>query len=165
MARRRIGPVVRSYKNVIDTSGGLTAGVVSTTAIAVTVTSNNLVETSNNIPVGGKVGAVYYSIYIFSNSTESTSPVVDLFFWKQQVGVLSAPVPGQTGSDPNKRFVFHEAKGLAGNRTQGMPMHIEGVFRVPRVYSRFGLDDQLQMKLQNPVAGFFCAKFIYKVFH
>ncbi len=166
MARGRgMRAVVNSYKNVIDTSGGLSAATVSLTVVGVAVAPGTLVTTSNQIPIGGRVTSIYYSLYIYSDAIETTSPLVDIFWWKRVADSDTIPVPGQTGTSINKRWIFHEEKGLSGNRTTGMPMVIKGVIKIPRAYQRFANGDDFEMRILSPVAGFFCAKHIYRVQH
>ncbi len=163
--RRGIRPVVNSYKNVIDTSGGLTAATVSVTAVATATQPGALTTVSNLVPIGGRMSAVYYSLYIYSDAIESTSPLIDIYWWKRVAGTDTIPIPGSTGTNENKKWIFHEEKGLAGNRTTGMPMIIKGVIKIPPRYQRFANGDDFEMRILAPVAGFFCAKHIYRVQH
>ncbi len=163
MARGRMRAVINSFKNVIDTSGSLTGASVSVTILAVAVQPGNLDTLSNQVPIGGKISAIYYSLYIFSDATEVQNSLVDIYWWKRQEGSLSIPIPGAVGISQSKRWVFHEEKGLSGNRTTGTPMVIKGVLKIPKPYQRFGNGDELQMRILAPIAGFFCAKHIYRV--
>lgn len=167
MARGRVTKYTgrNTYKNVIDSSGGLASGTASVTDIAVAVESLNLDQDSNEVPIGGKLSAIFYSLYVFADTTASV-PIVDVFWWKNTANQFTQPTPGNTGVDQNKSKVFHEEKGLAGPKDTGVPMVIKGVLRIPPVLQRFGLADRIQMVLESQnVAGDFCAKHIYKVIY
>ncbi len=159
----RLRPV-NSYKNVVDTNGSLAAATVSVTPIAVSVNLAVTVATNNHVPVGGRISAIYYSLYLFSNATEIQDSLMDIYWWKKQADITTPPTPGQTGASESKRWVIHEEKGLAGNRTTGTPMVVKGVLKIPKPYQRFGIDDKLEMRILAPIAGLFCSKHIYRVF-
>ena len=158
---------VNSFKRIIDTSGSLGAGAVSTTTLAGASTSTTAVDPTGTsaVPTGAHLSAIYYSVFIFTDATEAGDPTVDLFYWKNPGGELTAPTAGATDASNNKRHIIHEEKGLAGNRTTGTPMVIKGVLRIPSHYRRFGIGDQLELRIKSVVAGFFCAKHIFKVYY
>jgi len=159
----RLRPV-NSYKNVVDTNGSLSGGTVSITPIAVSVNLAVTVATNNHVPVGGRISAIYYSLYLFSDATSIQDILMDIFWWKKQADIITSPTPGQTGVSESKRWIFHEEKGLAGNRTTGTPMVVKGVLKIPKPYQRFGIDDKLEMRILAPINGLFCSKHIYRVF-
>ncbi len=155
----------QSYKNVVETNGSLAAGTVSVNVIATAVELGLLDQDLNEVPVGTHLSAIYYSVFIFSDATELQDPTIDMFWFKNPAaGFLggSAPVAGSTGDSATKRFVIHEEKGLAGNRTTGQPMVVKGVLRLPPKLARFGLFDRLELHILAPINGFFCAKHIYR---
>ncbi len=160
----RLRPV-NSYKNVVDTAGSLAAASVSVTTIAVAVNLGVQVSTSNHVPVGGRISAIYYSLYLASDALETISTLMDIYWWKKQADILTPPTPGGTGASESKRWVFHEEKGLAGNRTTGSMMVVKGVLKIPKSYQRFGIDDKVEMRIFAPVNGLFCSKHIYRVFY
>ncbi len=169
MPRRNLGRAfalrpVQTYKNVIDTSGAITAASVSTTDVAIAVETNGLDQKSNEVPIGGRISAMFVTLYVFSDTTESGNPLVDVYWWKNPANALTAPTPGNTGASNYKRFIFHEEKGLAGNRTTGSPMIFKGVLKIPRQLQRFSLGDKVQVLVLSPTAGRFCLKTIYRVY-
>ncbi len=157
---------VNSYKNVIDTEGGLTAGINSVTDVVAAVEIQALDQTANQVPVGAKISAIFYTLYVFTDGTEATTNVANVYWWKKPSPGLSVPSPGVTTVSENKNMIFHEEKGLGGNRTNGTPMVVKGVLKLPKSMSRFSVNSKLQMVLQIPnVSGTFCSKHIYKVFY
>lgn len=163
----RVGKFVgrNSYKNVIDTSGSLAPASVSVTTVGVAVDSGSVSQTSNDIPIGAKLSAIFYTIYVYSDSTSSQDPHIDMYWYKRPPQLGTNPTPGNVGSSDLKRYVIHEEKGLAGNRTTGMPMIIKGVLRIPKALARFALGDELQFRILAPIPGFFCSKHIYRVIY
>ncbi len=155
----------QSYKNVVETSGGLAAATTSINVVATAVELGLLDQDLNEVPVGAQLSAIYYSVFIFTDAGAAGDPTVDMFWFKNPAaGFLggNAPTPGDTGSAATKRFIIHEEKGLAGNRQNGTPMVVKGVVRLPSKLARFGLSDRLELHIRSVTAGFFCAKHIYR---
>ncbi len=164
--RKGIRPVINSYKNVIDTEGSLAAGATSTTVIATAVELGVLDMDLNEVPHGGRLSSIYYSLYLFSDATEIQDSRVDILWWKQKgADIANDPIPGITGVSAHKNWVFHEEKGLAGNRTTGTPMVVKGSFKIPKSFQRMAFNDTIEMRIQSVENGLFCAKHIYKVFY
>ncbi len=169
---RRIGRAlalrpINSFKRIIDTSGALTSGSVSTTAVAAASSLTSADPTgSTQVPIGGRLSAIFYSLYVYSDATEAQVPLIDVYWWKVPSSALTAPTPGATDTSELKRYIIHEEKGLAGNRTTGQAMIIKGVMKIPKVFQRWALGDQLEMRiLSSNAAGVFCAKHIYRVIY
>ncbi len=99
---------VNSFKRIIDTSGGLSAGSVSTTTLAGTGARTDADPTgSTEVPVGGHLSAIFYSVYIYSDAIESTSPLTDMYWWKNPGGALFAPTAGNTDGSNKKPDIIH----------------------------------------------------------
>ncbi len=170
MARGRVNKFTGrdSYKAVVDTEGGLTTSV-STTDVAIAVEVLDFDQKGNEVPIGGKISSIFYSVYVFQD-TPSILPLVDIFWWKNVGNNLTpVPTPGNTGVSIFKSWIFHEEKGLtSASGLGGMPMIIKGVLRIPPKMQRFALSDRIQMLIQLPTSGStgnFCAKHIFKVIY
>ncbi len=168
MARGRVTKFTgrNTYKNIVQTEGALADNATSTTVIAVADQIESVSQKLNEVPVGGTISAVFYSIYIYSNGIEADIPIINMYFWKNVSGQLTAPTLNNEGSSDAKSWIIHQEKGMAGNRLTGNPMIIKGVFRLPSKMKRFTLGDQIELKLKvNGATGKFCALFIYKVIY
>ncbi len=167
MARFRSLRPVNSTKHVIDSTGQLTLNVNSNTDLAVAVAPGTITETGTvNVPIGCTISSIFLSIFILGTSG-STSGLVDWHIRKnpsnQMVGA-DAPTPGSTGVSPNRRFIFHEEKGLYATQ-DGAPMVFKGVIKIPPRFRRMGDSDRLTVSIRSPNDGAeFCIKAIYKHF-
>ncbi len=107
-----------------------------------------------------------FDVFVLGDSG-SASGLVDWHIKKNPSGLMSgadAQTPGSTGIDSNRRFIFHEEKGLFATQ-DGTPMVFKGVIKIPPRFRRMGEDDVLQIVLRSPVdGGQFCVKAIYKHF-
>ncbi len=161
MARRNLGNIINSVKNVIDTSGALVDGTASINILAKGVDAPALSVVSD-VKRGCIIKNFYLSVFVFSTADGTAAPVVDWYIIKNVAGEITLPGPEATGVSDVKRFIFHEEKGLAAN-TSGTPMVFKGVVRVPKHMQRMGSDDQFTLVLKIVgEAGFFCIKAIYK---
>ncbi len=166
MARRGRFVGRNSFKRIIDTSGALSAASVSTTTVAAASSTTSADPTgSTDVPLGAHLSAIFYSLYVYSDATEAQVPLIDVYWAKWPSSSVVEPSPGITDTSPVKRYILHEEKGLAGNRTTGQAMIIKGVLKVPQKYARWGLGEQLEMRVLSPVAGVFCSKHIYRVIY
>ncbi len=170
MARGRVSRFTgkQSYKNIVDTNGSLAAGAVSVNTVVQSVDLGALNQKLNQVPTGSRLSAIWYSLYVFSDATSVQDSLVDVFWVKNEGGAFQTadlPNPGQTGASPLKRFIIHEEKGLAGNRTTGTPMVVKGVLKIPYKLGRFGIDDTLECRILAPVNGLFCLKHIYRAMY
>ncbi len=159
---------VNSFKRVIDTSGALTGASVSVTSVATASTTTSTDPTgSTGVPIGGRLSAIFYSLYVYSDATEIQIPLIDVYWAKWPSSAVTEPVPGNTDISDVKRYIIHEEKGLAGNRTTGQAMVVKGVLKIPKVWQRWALGESLEMRIvtSTGVDGFFCAKHIYRVIY
>ncbi len=153
---------VNSFKHVIDTTGSLVAGTVSTNPI---MTAGNARDSATPVlvAVGSKVTSFYVSVFILGN-TGSDSGLVDWYLWRNARGQTvggNTPDPGTTGTSDVRNFIIHEEKGLAATQ-DGTPMVFKGVIRIPKHMQRLALNDQWQIRILSDFAATFCIKVIYK---
>ncbi len=158
---------VNSFKRIIDTDGALVAGSVSTTTVAAASSTTAADPTgSTDVPIGARLSSIFYSLYVYSDATEVQVPLIDVYWAKWPSSLVVEPTPGSTDISPVKRYIMHEEKGLAGNRTTGQAMVIKGVLKIPKVWQRWALGEQLEMRiLSSNASGVFCSKHIYRVIY
>ncbi len=156
----RLQPV-NSRKEIIDStllgvSGGTTSDV---TLVAAVEDYTGVVGT---VEVGSTVSAIYLFAQIIP---ESSSVNVDFLVYKNAANMLDSPTVGATGTLANRRFIFHEEKGIPGTLTAGAgPLTFRGVIRIPPRFRRFGEDDTLRIRLVGAQMYDACVKCIYKRF-
>ncbi len=163
---RRMGykTPIMSIKHVIDASG-TTSGGSTPTIIPIVLAVRNPVATSpTEVNTGSTVGSIFISVFVLG-STATVSGLVDWYIWKNPGSGFgnNAPDVGNTGINANRRFVFHEEKGLASTE-DGTPMVFKGVIRIPPRFRRMGDEDTMELRLLTPT-GFdaqFCVKAIFK---
>ncbi len=160
-------------KHVVDTSTIIAA---TTNSVAQPVTDGvdaySLADV-NGCPTGSTVKGFYFSFFAYSEGGEVANevPLVDWYVIHNPGGAFAStfdsdnlPTPGATGSHKNKRFIFHEEKGLAGGgdaSLSGVPMVFKGVIGIPKKWQRIGQDDTIQICLRANFATKFCMKSIY----
>ncbi len=148
---------VRSNKETIDgVFLGVAAGV--TTIVNVASQINDYIGTVGSCPIGASIKAFF--IELSYSQTAAVETNFDWFIGKSPGDNLTLPVPGATGGTPNRKWLFHEGKGIAprsGNVTK-----MQGWIKVPSKMTRMGEDDIFEIHLRCAAAYNACLKVIYK---
>ncbi len=162
----------------MDASGIIPVGVSTNIIVPVKgVTANNVATTElNNVIRGSKVSGFYLSLFFTLDVNQSgmgAVPLVDWLVFYNKNGIIDStthsatnpqvyPVPGATGNNTNRSQVFHESKGLVGEKNDGSKMVFEGVIRLPKGYQRIGEKTEITIVARGNFDTVFCAKVIYK---
>lgn len=154
-----------SIKKVVGASGALIDGTVSTIPISNATAGTAWADAADDlVPIGCTIKSFYVSVYVYSTADGTAAPVIDWYISKNPSDSLTMPAPTAVGGNENRRFIFHQERGLAAN-TSGTPMVFKGVIKVPRGFQRMGKDDNWSIRLViNGEAGFFCTQTIYKFY-
>ncbi len=162
--RRRNSPIVRRNKETVDSVAfAVAAGVVTTVVIAQAVNDyTGIVGTS---PIGSKIKA----IWIEASYTKADSLVgrLDWMLMKDPALVTdSGIIPGATGGNEGRKYVFLERKGIMSNdglvAQGGSPARFAGWIMVPRRFQNLAEGDRFLIKIGSSVVYNFCLKVIYK---
>ncbi len=158
---------LQSVKNIVDGTFITVAGGV-TTDLVVALTVNDYTGTSNNVPIGCHIKAVWVE-YSYQNSETLAGGRVDMYMCKVPgvTSIAAYPVPGSTSGDKARKFIFLERKGLfnissdafgLGSTARGFA----GWVRIPKRYQRMGEDDELVIRIGSSSDYSACVKTIYK---
>ncbi len=169
---------INSRKNIVDDSGVLPAG---SSTLLFSATSNSVLKGVDNavitaaeeVDVGSKVMGVFLSLFFASDSNvpAATPPLLDFYVLYDKTGAVGSaftatglPTPGNTGVHQNKGKIFHEEKGLTGEKNDGFPMIFKSVIKIPRNFQRIGFDTRIRVVARANDDTVYCAKAIYKWF-
>ncbi len=165
--RRRsggLGSIVDSMKNETNEIVGITAATNQFFVIANAVDSA-LLANASDVERGCKIFRIYLEFWYYGLSAGNTNDIMDVYLIKNPGSNLTLPNPGTIGTSNEKKFVFKEWKGLAGNKSLGGgPYQFRGWIKVPKHYQRMGSNDQIVLVTRSPTTGNVCHKAIYKWF-
>ncbi len=158
---------LQSVKNIVDGTFITVAGG-TTTDFVVATTVNDYTGTTNNVPIACHIKAIWVE-YSYQSSETPTGGRVDMFMCKVPgvTGVAGFPVPGATGGDVHRRFIFLERKGLfnlssdafgLGSTARGF----SGWVKIPRRYQRMAEGDDFVIRIGSSSDYSACVKCIYK---
>ncbi len=163
MARALSLRPVRSVKEIIDgVFLNVAAGVTTTVVLADTV--DDYTGTTGTHPIGSSIKAIYLEASYFGNGSTGR---LDWLLMKDPGAQLSSlPVPGSTGGNTNRKWVFHESKGLLpGIAADGGTVSKKaGWIKIPSKMTRMGDRDQIILRIGASIVHSFCVKSIYKWF-
>ncbi len=160
----RLGNIVNSIKNNLNTVQGISASTNKTIDIAIASDAHDTTS-SSSVTNGSKIFRIWVEFWYYGLSASETNDIIDLYIWKNPGNNLTAPNPGTVGTSNEKKFVFREWKGLAGLKSAGaLPYSFRGWIKIPKVYQRMGTDDRFQIIVRSATTGNFCIETIYKWF-
>jgi len=78
------------------------------------------------------------------------------------------PIPGATGGAANRRWIFHESKGIgqgeAGSLLGGQQTRMREFIKIPKGFRRLAENDKWTIRVKGTTDYNFCLKAIYKVY-
>ena len=165
--RRRSGLSLRPVnriKHVVDSQGGMVAGVQQNSTLIKSVDAPVLGNVSE-VQTGSTINGIYLKIEVYARSAAALANFY-LIVVKNPGNNLTGLVPNTVGSSDNKRFVIHQEMVMLERKTDGNPRTVfNGVIVIPRGYKRFAPADELQIKMLSPgVDTDFCFQAHYKEF-
>ncbi len=161
--RSRLGTIVNSIKNEVNSVQGVVAATNLTLTIAQAAdVHDTAVPTS--VRNGCIIKAIWMEWWYYGLSASNTNDIADIYLIKNPGNNLVNPNPGTTGTSNEKKFIIREWKGLAGNKSLGGTPYTQTGrwFKIPKRYQRMGTDDVWFLVVRSPTTGNFCSKFIYK---
>ncbi len=160
---------INSNKEIIDiTSLTVAAGVTTDSALATQI--NDYTGTVGTVPLGSSILGFYIEASAIDVSGSDLSHRIDWFLCKKPGGVsiASFPVPGATGGDDKRKWIFHEEKGIfpssavVGRGVQ--QVRTRSFIKVPRSKRRMAEGDAWFIRSGSSGSYSVCYKVIYKRF-
>ncbi len=158
---------VQRIKHVVDFSATLAAG----TQLGVNLIKARdapVIANTAEVITGAKVHGVYLKVEVASNEAQDVGAIPNVYMaiFKNPGAALSAPAISAVGSDDNKRFIIHQEMIMLDNKLGGNPRILfNGVIKIPKGYSRFGPNDNLQVLIVAPALNIaLCFQCHYKEF-
>jgi len=138
----------------------------TTTDIDLATAVNDYIGTVGTCPLGATILGFYLETSMQVNDTILGR--LDWFLCKRDGNrtVTSFPVPGATGGDILRKFIFHESKGIGqGNSSAvigGQTSRMREFIKIPKKFRRMGEADRWTIRAGASIDYSFCLKCIYK---
>ncbi len=161
-SRRRIGPIINSIKNVVDTTAS--TGTTIQQALVAKAVNNPASTTANDVSNGCIIKAIWCSFDVCGLGATGVLQRTNCYLMKNPGDNLTEPSCFAVGTSNEKKFVIRQWQIMTMRNQDGnVPFHWEGWIKVPRRYQRMGTDDTWQFSfMTDDAAGHFSAQFIYK---
>lgn len=170
MVRHRMAMALRPVhriKHVVDLAQTLASGVILPLVVVRALDAPVLANTTE-IETGAKCYGIYLKVEVASNEATVAGGIPNFYLavLKDPGGNLAVLDPSTVGANDNKRFVIHQEMAMIQNQISSNPRTIfAGVIKIPRGFSRFGINDQLVVYLKSPVIDVsVCVQCIFKEF-
>ncbi len=154
---------VHSVKEIVDGVFLAVSAGVSTTVVACLVV-NDYTGTVGTCPIGASIKSMWIHVsYALVSATPDSN--FDWYLIKDPGTQLAIPTPGATGGNVNRKWIFHESKGLAPNADDANPQVNQGWIKIPRKMTRMGESDRILLVARGAASNYnLCVKIIYKWF-
>ncbi len=146
-------PTINSKKHIVQIIGVVvSAGAIASIKL-VDVTDPIVATDPTDVAQGAVIKAVYLEVWLNSNA-DSISQITGVL--EKQIG----PSVPMTFSESqalnlylNKKNILYTTQGLVpGRLTQGVPF-FRGWFKIPKGKQRFGVGDELVIRIASPVGA------------
>ncbi len=152
---------IHTNKEIVDSvTLGVSGGINTTVALATAV--NDYTGAVGTCPLGASIKAM--NIQVTYQSNEATTGRLDWYLMKNPANQITQPIPGATGGDPARKFIFHEEKGINPDDDGNAPTMNKGWISIPKRYQRMGEDDRIILRFGASDIHDVCIKAIYKWF-
>jgi len=165
---------VNSLKHIVDASGTAIAGAKSTVDLSFAEEIKTAGQ-SNRVHAGCKISSMFVSVEVVGAISYGGVPRVYIAWAKNPGNNLILPNLDSVGISDNRKFFIHQemimlsrqADSAGGGDFTFPRTAFHGVIRIPRQYQRQGLNDKIQMFIQNANAeatgsARWCVQAIYK---
>ncbi len=168
----RLHPV-KSLKHVVDSNGLVATDVASRTDVITSLRNPDHTQT-NQVEIGSTVGSIYLRVEVKQGAvTASGVDNIYMAVFKNPGAILVPPNLDQVGTSDKRKYIIHQEMLMLTPATAegGFPRTMfNGVIRVPRGYKRNGVEDKLEVVLQQSQGETnqttqFCIQCIYKEFN
>ncbi len=159
----RLRPVNR-IKHVIDKQAGIVLDTQNLTTLVNTKDAPVLASTEQ-VETGCHIYGIYLNVEAYATTAAALANIY-MMVAKNPGNNVTFPNGNVVGADDNKRFVIHQEMKMLEQSVNGNPRTIfNGVIAIPRIYSRFAPNDQLQLYIFSPgVNTSACVQCHYKEF-
>ncbi len=161
---------ITTRKVVTQNSGNLVVGNQNILVVAIGIQQGAVIAANNEVRPSEKIGTrgrVYISWFAYNDVAPIAGSVtVHLHLLRQgQANGADVPDPGgELTLATGIRQIIRMWKAIPGSLAAGSPMGFAGWIRLPPMFTKLHEGDQLQLRLNTPQAGKFCALSTYKVF-
>ncbi len=148
----------------MDSQGGLAAGVISTSNLAIAVDAPVLGNAGDN-QTGSTINGIFLVVEVYARTAGALSNVY-MYLGKNPGGLIALPAPNNVGVSDAKKYIIHQEMVMLNRVINGNPRTIfKGVIAIPRGYRRNGPDDRWQLSILAPGIDIdFCFQAHYKEF-
>ncbi len=145
--RSSLGNIVNSRKNI---TGNPAIGVTSTifTQVLARAQDNPTLAGKNDVQFGCKIKAMWLTFDVCGLAGTGVLNVFHAYIMKNPGANLTPPLPATEGSSNEKKFIFKSWQAMIMRNQDGnVPYHWEGWIKVPRIYQRFGANNEISFSL------------------
>ncbi len=161
--RRNMGSLrpVNSIKNQVNDQAGITTA--QTSFILANATDNPTLAVDRDVKNGCRINAIYLIINCEGTGGSGVVNVIDFYLMKNPGNNLTRPGAKVWGTSNEKKFIFKAWRYLLPRVQDGnFGIHWEGWVKIPKLYRRMGVNDNISLAFDTDVSANVCYSAIYK---
>ena len=158
---------VNTLKHTVDRQEVIPAGTAIDLALVI-ATENAVSTTAADNDVGSHVRNIFLNVQVI-NSTDATGLVNNVYMYvygNPGNEINSFPLVNEVGISNLRKMVFHQEMAMMSDSNDSIPITLfKGVLKIPRKFSRLGVDDRIVVRVGTPTGGAevtACVECIYK---
>ncbi len=164
----RLHPV-NTLKHVVDQQLSIEAG--TETDVLLAAGSENAAST--NAPqcdIGAHVRTIFLNVQVVP-TTDATGLINNAYMYVfgnpgNNIPSTEFPPVNEVGTSDARKQIFHQKMAMLSDSNDSIPIALfKGVLKIPRKFSRMGVNDQISVRIGTPTGGAVinaCVQCIYK---
>ncbi len=164
----RLRPI-NTLKHTIDTQDTIPAGT-EVDKVLILAAENAVSGNPTECDVGSHVKSIFLNIQVV-NSTNGAGTINNAYMYiignpGAAIASQAFPAVNAVGQSNLRKMIFHQEMAMLSDANDSIPITLfKGVVRIPRKFTRLGVDDAISVRIGTPVGGAeldACVQCIYK---
>ncbi len=160
---------INTLKHTVDRQESIGAGTAVDLALVI-ATENAVSTTAADNDVGSHVRNIFLNVQIVP-TTDATGLINNVYMYVygnpgNTITSGTFPNVNEVGSSNLRKMIFHQDMAMMSDSNDSIPITLfKGVLKIPRKFSRLGVDDRIIVRVGTPVGGAVinaCVQCIYK---
>ncbi len=160
---------VNTLKHIVDVQEAIPAGTEQDT-ILVNAVENAVSTNAPDCDIGSHVRSLYLNVQVV-NAGDGSGSIENAYMYLYgnpgtQIPTGSYPTVNTVGQSDLRKMIFHQEMRMLSNVGDSIPITLfAGVIKIPRKFSRLGVNDNITIRVGTPTGGVLlnaCIQCVYK---
>ncbi len=168
-SHNRMRPI-NTVKHTVDFQDAVPAGTQVEKSLAIAVDNPDYQAFANQTTTGSHVRSIFLNVQVIT-STNAVGAINNCYMYVfgnpgSTIPLASFPPVNEVGTSNLRKMIFHQEMAMLAQENDSIPITLfKGVLKIPKKFSRMGVDDKIAIQVGTPVGGpeiESCIQCIYK---